>query len=608
MGHYKSNLRDLEFNLFEVLDSRQLYGTGKFAELDAETARGVLGEVRRLAAGPLADSWAESDRRPPVFDPATRTVTVPEGLRRSYQAFLDSEWWRLGMAEELGGTPCPPSLFWAVGELLLGAHPAVWMYCGFPSFASVVQRLGTAEQHRLARHMVERRWGATMVLTEPDAGSDVGAARTTARRREDGSWELSGVKRFITGGEHDLAENIVHFVLARPEGAGPGTKGLSLFLVPKYDFDWESGELGERNGVFATNVEHKMGLKASTTCELTFGVDRPARGWLLGDRHDGIRQMFTIIEFARMFVGTKAMATLSTGYLNALEYARDRVQGPDLTAMTDKSSPRVPITRHPDVRQSLMTQKAYAEGLRALVLYTAGLQDRVVEAGHRGASDPAAQGLADLLLPVVKGFGSERCFQQLTHSLQTIGGSGYLQDYPIEQYIRDAKIDSLYEGTTAIQGLDYFFRKVVRDNGVAFGRLTGEIRQFLADAHGGERLASGRDRLATALDALEGMLGALLAQLSGAGEDGRELYRVGQHTTALLLATGEVMVGYLLLLQAAVALERLPAASDRDRPFYQGKVAVAGFFTRTVLPVLPVWRRLAEGSDLSLMELPEAAF
>ncbi|KJK57484.1 acyl-CoA dehydrogenase [Saccharothrix sp. ST-888] len=603
MGHYKSNVRDLEFNLFEVFGAEQRYGVGCFAEMDPATARTVLAEVERLAVERLADSMVESDRTPPVFDPKTNSVALPESFKGAFREFLDSEWWRLGLAEELGGTPCPPSLFWAMAELVLGANPALWMYAGFPSFASVVRRLGTEEQWQIAQRMVDRRWGVTMVLTEPDAGSDVGAARTTARRQPDGSWHLEGVKRFITGGEHDLAENIVHFVLARPEGAGGGTKGLSLFLVPKFDFDWATGELGERNGVYATNVEHKMGLKASTTCELTFGAGRPAKGWLLGERADGIRQMFTIIEFARMLVGTKAIATLSTGYLNALEYAKSRVQGPDLTAFADKSSPRVPITRHPDVRRSLMTQKAYVEGMRALVLYTATVQDRVAEAERSGRPAADARRLNDLLLPIVKGYGSEKSYDQLAHCLQTFGGSGYLQEYPIEQYIRDAKIDSLYEGTTAIQALDFFFRKIVKDGGLAFAALADEIREFLETS---DASAEG-DLLAGALADLEAMLGAMLGRLTEAGQESRNMYRVGQNATALLFAAGDVMVGYLLQRQAAVAAGKLPACSAKDRPFYQGKVAVAGFFARTVLPQVAAQRRITEGTDHSLMELPEAA-
>ena len=274
---------------------------------------------------------------------------------------------------------------WAAAELVLGANPAVHMYASGASFAHVIYRLGTQEQRKVAEQMVEHRWGATMVLTEPDAGSDVGAGRTKATQQPDGTWHIEGVKRFITSAEHDMADNIVHLVLARPEGAGPGTKGLSLFIVPKFHVDWDTGELGERNGVQVTNVEHKMGLKASTTCEPTFGDREPAVGWLVGDVHDGIAQMFQVIEYARMMVGTKAIATLSTGYLNALDYAKTRVQGPDLTQMTDKAAPRVTITHHPDVRRSLMMQKAYAEGMRALVLYTATMQDEIALAEATGA-------------------------------------------------------------------------------------------------------------------------------------------------------------------------------------------------------------------------------
>ena len=354
MGHYKSNVRDLEFNLFEVLGVQERLGKGVLAESDEETARGVLSELNNLAVGPLAESFVDADRNPPVYDPKTFSATLPESFKKSYQALWEGEWWRLGLPNHLGGFGLPPTVQWAASELILGANPALYMYMAGPNFAMVIDRNGTEEQKRWARIMIDRGWGATMVLTEPDAGSDVGAGRTKAVKQEDGSWHLEGVKRFITSGDQDMTENIMHLVLARPEGPGiepkPGTKGLSLFLVPKFLFDTNTGELGERNGVFVTGVEEKMGLKVSTTCELTFGQHgTPAKGWLLGEVHDGIAQMFQVIEYARMMVGTKAIATLSTGYLNALEYAKERVQGPDLTRQTDKTAPRVTITHHPDV-------------------------------------------------------------------------------------------------------------------------------------------------------------------------------------------------------------------------------------------------------------------
>ena len=272
MSHYKSNLRDIEFNLFEVLGRQELLGAGPFAEVDEETARDMLAEVNRLAIGPVAESFADADRNPPVFDPATGTVTMPESFRKSFRALMDAEWWRLSVPPELGGTMVPRSLGWAVAEFILGANPAAWMYTNGPTFATILWKIGTPEQKRFAELALEREWGATMVLTEPDAGSDVGAGRTRAIEQPDGTWHIEGVKRFITGGEQDMTENIFHLVLARPEGAGPGTKGLSMFLVPKFLVN-EDGSPGERNGVKVTNLEHKMGLKVSTTCELTFGAD-----------------------------------------------------------------------------------------------------------------------------------------------------------------------------------------------------------------------------------------------------------------------------------------------------------------------------------------------
>ena len=619
MGHYKSNLRDIEFTLFDVLERGEVLGRGRYADIDVETGRSILAEVDRLAREEIADSYQEADHNPPVYDPTARTVTLPDSFKRTFRALMDAEWYKFALPPELGGQPVPPSLYWAGAELILGANAAAWMYATGPSFAHVIWRNGTPAQKRIAEIMLERGWGATMVLTEPDAGSDVGAGRTRAFPSDDGTWRIEGVKRFITSGEHDLTENIVHLVLARPVGidgaGGPGTKGLSMFVVPKYRFDLRTGELGDRNGVYATNVEKKMGIKASSTCELTFGDGEPAIGYLLGEVHDGIAQMFQIIEYARMMVGSKAIAALSTGYLNALEFAKERVQGADLAQANDKTAPRVTITHHPDVRRSLMTQKAYAEGMRALVLYTATMQDRVYAAGHDGTVDETAERVNDLLLPIVKGYGSERSWMLLgSETLQTFGGSGFLQDYPIEQYVRDAKIDTLYEGTTAIQGLDFFFRKIIKDKGLAIGWLSAQIKETLAAELGGGRLKDERELLATALDDVQAMLGAMVGFLMSsdpAAENGdvRNVYKVGQNTTRLLLSTGDLVIAWLLLRQAAVALEKLDGdVPARDKAFYEGKVAAAQFFARQVLPRLTAERAIAEGTDNSLMDLDEAAF
>ncbi|MFB4294929.1 acyl-CoA dehydrogenase [Nonomuraea sp. ATR24] len=601
MGHYKSNVRDLEFNLFEVFGRREILGRGPYADVDEDTARSILDEAERLATGVLADSFEEGDRNPPVFDAATGSVTIPDGFKKSFKTLVDGGWAHLDLPTDLGGPGIPRSLAWATAEMVLGANPALYMYAAGPNFAYTLWKVGTPEQKRFAELAIERNWGATMVLTEPDAGSDVGAGRAKAIKQDDGTWHIEGVKRFITSAEHDMAENIFHLVLARPEGHGPGTKGLSMFLVPKFHVNLETGELGERNGAYVTNVEKKMGLKVSTTCELTFGDKHPAVGWLVGDVHEGIKQMFMVIEHARMMVGTKAIATLSTGYLNALEYAKQRFQGADLTKMADKTAPRVTVVNHPDVRRELMLQKAYAEGMRALVLYTATFQDAI----QIDPDDRHAHAMNDLLLPLVKGVGSERSYELLARSLQTLGGSGYLQDYPIEQYIRDAKIDSLYEGTTAIQGLDLFFRKILRNQGAAVGALLTEINEFAASEAGNGRLKEERKLLAEAAAEVKAMGDTMAGWALGSLEKPEEVYRVGLNTTRFLLSLGDLVIGWLLLRQAEVALARL---ADGDDPFYQGKVAAASFFATTVLPRLAAERRTLDATGQELMELPEEAF
>jgi len=611
MGHYRSNVRDLEFNLFEVLDLEKALATGEFGDLDGESVREMLDEAARQAEGPLAESFADADRNPPTFDPETHAVTIPESFKTSVRVWQQGEWWRIGLDENVGGVSAPSMLAWAINELALGAQPAAFMSLAGPFMADILYGIGNEQQRHWASLMTDRNWAATMVLTEPDAGSDVGAGRTKAVQQPDGTWHLDGVKRFITNGDtDDLYENILHLVLARPEGAGPGTKGLSLFAVPKFHFNPETGEPGERNGVYVTGLEHKMGLKSSPTCELTFGQHgRPAVGWLVGDSHNGIAQMFKVIEYARMMVGTKAIATLSTGYLNALDYARTRVQGADLTQMTDKGAPRVTIVHHPDVRRALLTQKAYAEGLRTLYLYTAAHQDVTVADIVSGADAEMAVRVNDLLLPIVKGVGSERAYQCLTESLQTLGGSGFLQDYPIEQYIRDAKIDSLYEGTTAIQAQDFFFRKIARDQGRALQHVVGQIQQFLGSDSARSELADARTLLATALADLQAMAAAMTGYLLSSQENARELYRLGLESVRFLLVVGDLLIGWLLLHQAEIALNALDSeVSGRDRSFYTGKVAVANFFAKNVLPRLTADRKIVEAVDLTAMDLREEAF
>ena len=613
MGHYIANVRDLEFNLFEVFDLGAVLGTGRYSDLDEDTVRTILAEAARLAEGPVAESFAFADRNPPVFDPGEHTISVPPELAKTVEAIKEAGWWRLGLAEEIGGMAAPPPLAWAVNEMIMCANPSANFFCLGPFLAQSLFVEGNDQQKQWAAEGVERGWAGTMVLTEPDAGSDVGAGRAKAVEQPDGTWHIEGVKRFISGGDvGDTAENIFHLVLARPEGAGPGTKGLSLFYVPNYLFDPDTFELGPRNGVYVTGLEHKMGIKSSPTCELTFGAtDVPAVGYLVGGVHNGIAQMFTVIEHARMTIGVKAAGTLSTGYLNALAYAKERVQGADLTQMTDKTAPRVTIMHHPDVRRSLMTQKAYAEGLRALYLYAAAHQDDAVAQRVSGADHDMAHRVDDLLLPIVKGVSSERAYEILTESLQTLGGSGFLTDYPLEQYIRDSKIDSLYEGTTAIQALDFFFRKIVRDHGQALQFVMAQISDTIDTCD--EALKPQAELLHTALDDVTAMTGALTGYLMSATQHPTDIHRVGLGSVRYLLAVGDLLIGWRLLVQAGIAHAALDngaanSAAKNDTAFYRGKIATATFFAKNMLPKLTALRTVIDSIDDDIMRLSERAF
>ena len=608
MSHYIANLRDIEFCLFDLLERDSILGKGIYKDLDRETAMGMLEEVKRMSENDLAASFVDSDRKGVDFNAATGDVKLPESFKKSYKTFIDNEWWRIDAPVELGGTAIPPSIRWAIAEMVLGSNPSIHIYASGTAFAHVAYAYGTEEQKKIAKLMVDKQWGATMMLTEPDAGSDVGAGRSKAVKQADGTWHITGTKRFITSGDSDLTENIIHFVLARPEGGVAGTKGLDLYMIPKFMFDFNTGELGKRNGVYVTKIEDKMGLNVSATCEMNLGEKEPAVGYLLGEVHDGIAQMFKVIEYARMMVGTKAIATLSAGYQQALSYAKTRVQGPDLIKAKDKNSPRVEIIKHPDVRRSLMVQKSYSEGMRALVLYTASIQDAYALAVAEGADPEKIEDyhlINDLLLPIVKGYGSEKSYTLLgTESLQTFGGSGFTTDWPLEQYVRDAKIDTLYEGTTAIQGLDFFFRKIVRDRGRSITILGKEIAKFAAT---GGALAEEKKALLKALEDVQAMIGHMVGVAMESQENPKEVYKVGLNTSRLLMAAGELIIAWLLLRQADIAQSKL-ASAGKDTDFYTGKIASAKFFVRSVLPHISVERAVVESETGEIMDIAEGAF
>ena len=631
MSHYRTNVRDIEFNLFEVLGAEDYYGSGPFASMDSDQARMLISEFERFTR---ESSWAESfvpaDREPLHLSPEG-DVTIPASLEQALRDYYEAGWHLLPLPESLGGFGAPPTLRWIAAELGAGGNATASLWPIGPLMAGIIDKVGTdGQRQRFAMPMVEQHWGGTMVLTEPDAGSDVGAGTTRAVKVEDAGpddlgsvYHLEGIKRFITSADATpLHANTVHLALARPEGAGPGTKGLSLFIVPKYLVN-EDGSLGARNGVRVSNLEHKMGIKGSATCELSLGQDgTPCVGYLVGDVHDGIRQMFLVIEYARMMVGTKAMSTLSTGYLNALDYAKIRQQGADLTRSADKTAPRVPIIDHADVRRGLMEQKAHAEGMRALVMFTGWVQDQAALAGE--GSDEHATWLRreDLLLPLVKGYCSEKAYELLgSMTLQTFGGSGYTQDYPIEQYVRDAKIDTLYEGTTAIQALDLLFRKIVKDQGQTLTWLAEQVQETVKAGGGDDPFEQERGLLGQGLEDAQAHLGVLITHAMASMDEAKrdQIHLAGLQSTAFLYSLAEVTIAWLLVRHADVAQARLDALAAGEAPatgrshdeevaFYAGKVAAARWFVRNALPKVATRRHVAEQEDGALMQVPVEAF
>ncbi len=590
MGHYRSDRAHSRFLLFDVLGAQQVYGRAPYDEIDVPTALDLLEQVESFAQQELAESFASADHHPVRLDPVRRTVTLPADLRAALAAHVASDWMRLDAPPDLTGMHVPASLRWAATEFILGANPAVAMCSQIvPQVVAVLHKHGTPAQRRLAEIILERNWTVTMVLTEPDAGSDVGIARTRATPRDDGTWEITGTKRFITWAEHDAAENVVHMVLARPQGidgaGGPGTKGLSLFVVPNHRFDPQTGELTGRNGVVAASLEHKMGIVATPTCELVFGEREPAVGTLLGEAHDGIRQMFEILTYVRMMVGLKTIAALSSGHLNAREYAGTRKQGRELVSFGGRTQGRelVEIADHPDIRRSLLTQKAYAEGGRALVLYTATQIDRFESAQSRGSDDPAAVERHRMLLPVVKTWCAESGWRVLgQESLQVFGGSGYVRDYPIEQYVRDTKIDAIYEGTTGIQALDLFERRLLRDGGAAARQLIDDIVATAVELETGAALAAEGRLLREAAQAL----GLLIDETVHRARDEARVAALG--LTPLLMTVGDVIVGWLLLRAAQTAGARLAdpggAAVRTPAETLRGSLEAGRWFARQVLP------------------------
>ena len=606
LNRYKADLRDFRFVLFEHLGLGSILGKAPYAEWGEDECNMVLDEVYRFAcevSGPYNQIGDQEGCQ--VVDGRVQT---PQGFKQAWEKLWEAGWRTISVAEDLGGQGAPVAMGAIVEELLCGSNLAFSMYPGLTlGAAEMTAHFGTERQRKLyALPMMAGRFCGTMCLTEPHAGSDVGSATTSATRNEDGTYNIKGTKIFISGGDSDFNENTVHLVLARIEGAEKGTKGLSLFIVPRVRVN-EDGSLGEDNDLEVASIEHKMGINGSATCVLQFGDNDGCRGELVGNvEHQGMRQMFRMMNFARISVGIQGLSVASNAYLNAVEYAKERKQGSSIENFKDPHSPRVPIIEHPNIRRDLLSMKARVEGARALFLKLAMHQDHVLIIGGKDDESSAYHhGQVELLTPLVKAYGSDEGFQICADAMQIYGGAGYLKDHPVEQACRDAKITSIYEGTTYIQAMDLVARKLGQGGGANTKAFFADIQKFV-DAHQHD---SEFGAAVAHLHKAQQAVGACVMQLLGWSQGG-EMKRIPLAAEPFLKIMSELAVGWLLLEQAAIAIEKLPgvAESHPDRAFYAGKKYGALHFANTVLAAIPSEAKLLMEVDESALHVPEDAF
>jgi len=602
-NQYKSNLRDISFLLFEQFKLDQLLGKAPYGNWGKEEVLAVLEEAYGWAQkhlGPYNRSGDEEGCR--LVDGQVHT---PAGFKGAWKALYEAGWRTLAVEEDHGGQAGPFSLAIMVEEFLSGANTSFNMYPALThGAAEVILAFGTPEQKAgYVPNMLNGKWAGTMCLTEPHAGSDVGSATTTASRRSDGKYDIRGVKIFISGGDHDLTDNIVHMVLARTPDAPPGTKGLSLFIVPKRRPD------GSSNDVTVGSIEHKMGIRASATAVLNFGDSGGCIGELIGTAEQkGMSQMFHLMNFARIGVGIQSLAIASSAYLNALDYARERKQGSSIKQWKDATAPRVPIIEHPDIRRMLLDMKARVEGLRALAVKLTMHVDQANMIEKTGGDKALAEyhtGQVDLLVPLVKAYGSDQAFQICATAIQVYGGAGYLKDWPVEQYCRDSKIFSIYEGTNHIQAMDLVGRKLMQRGGANVQAFGKDVGAFVAANKQHPVFKDAIAVLAQAMEALTGTGGRFMQWFGGG-----KLEIVPAVANRFLEMMSETTVGWLLLEAAVIsdaAAAALPAGHP-DHAFYEGKRFAALYFAYNVLPGVAAKAQMIAREDRTALDIPLAAF
>ncbi|MDZ7579965.1 MAG: acyl-CoA dehydrogenase [Deltaproteobacteria bacterium] len=602
MAQQIADRRDVDFLLHEVLRVEEMSRHEKFEDFNRKTIDLIIAEARHLALKEILPTQVIGDRQGVHFE--NGAVTLPEEFKQLYETYREGEWVAMTESLEWGGQGMPRTVALAASEYFIGANLAFMMYPGLTHGAGkLIETFGTPKQKELfLKKLYTGQWCGTMLLTEPEAGSDVGALTTTARRNDDGTYSITGNKIFISGGEHDLVENIIHPVLARIEGAPQGTGGISLFVVPKIWVN-DDGTLGEFNDVVCTGVEEKMGIHGNATCSMALGGKGHCRGTLLGQENKGMRAMFLMMNEARLLVGMQGFCCASSAYLNALQYARQRIQGKHLLRMRDDSAPAVPIIEHPDVRRQLLTMKAYVDGMRSL-LYFVGMLDDRKDTTENAEEKARWQGLIDLLIPVAKGYVTDRSFEMCSQGLQVYGGYGYIREYPMEQLLRDCRITMIYEGTNGIQAMDLLGRKLGLNQGKPIMDLLGEIQQTLARAKGVERLEGLADRVAKAVN----RLGETALHLGQTAMSPKVLNAFA-FAHPFMDVCGDVILAWLHLWRAAVAVAALEkGAKKKDAAFYEGQVKSAEFFIHTILPVTHGKMKAILETNGAAIEIADEAF
>ena len=615
MAQLIADRRDVDFVLHEQMQVADLSQHEKFAEFNKKTIDLIISEARNLAIKEFLPTQKLGDEEGCVLE--NGNVTVPESFLKAFELLKEGEWIAMPENPEWGGQGMPKTVSLAALEYFVGANCALMMYIGLTHGAGkLIEEFGTPKQKDLfLKKMYTGEWCGTMLLTEPEAGSDVGALTTTAVKNPDGTYSIIGNKIFISGGEHNLSENIIHPVLARIEGAPAGTRGISLFLVPKIWVN-DDGTLGEHNDVVCSGIEKKMGIHGNSTCTLVLGGKGKCRGTLLGEENRGMRAMFLMMNEARLLVGLQGFAFASAAYMYALNYARERVQGKHLLKMKDESTPSVPIIQHPDIRRQLMTMKAYIEGMRSLIYYTGLCFDKIKVSADQGEKGKY-QGIIDVLIPIAKGYVTDRAFDVCSHGVQVYGGYGYIGEYPVEQLLRDCRITMIYEGTNGIQAMDLLGRKLGLKNGQAVMDLFGEIQKTVAKA----KRISHLDPITAKVEAAVNRLGEVALDL-GAKAMSPHVMKAFAFAHPFMDAAGDVIMAWMLLWRAMVAAPKLEklvgnldpearkakAEKDKSAAFYEGQLKTAEFFVHTVLPItMGKFNAIAETNGAAV-EIPEASF